>query len=77
MTFLTNIANILAKYWRVFLIQGIGYTLLLSAIAVAGGAFFGSLLALAKRSKLSIYIVIVSHAPFGTPQGQCRSCPRQ
>ena len=47
MTFLTNIANILAKYWQVFLIQGIGYTLLLSLIAVAGGAFFGSLLALA------------------------------
>ena len=54
MTFLTNIANILAKYWQVFLIQGIGYTLLLSVIAVAGGAFFGSLLALAKRSKLKI-----------------------
>ena len=30
MTFLTNIANILAKYWQVFLVQGIGYTLLLS-----------------------------------------------
>ena len=54
MTFLTNVANILAKYWQVFLIQGIGYTLLLSVIAVAGGAFFGSLLALAKRSKLKI-----------------------
>ena len=54
MTFLTNIANILAKYWQVFLVQGIGYTLLLSVIAVAGGAFFGSLLALAKRSKLKI-----------------------
>ena len=54
MTFFTNIANILAKYWRVFLLQGIGYTLLLSVIAVAGGAFFGSLLALAKRSKLKV-----------------------
>ena len=60
MTFLTNIANILAKYWQVFLVQGIGYTLLLSVIAVAGGAFFGSLLALAKRSKLKILKAIVS-----------------
>ncbi len=48
MTFITNIANIMAKYWKVFLLQGIGYTLLLSVIAVAGGAFFGSLMALAK-----------------------------
>lgn len=60
MTFFTNIANILAKYWRVFLLQGIGYTLLLSVIAVAGGAFFGSLLALAKRSRMKILRVVVN-----------------
>ena len=30
MTFLTNIADIMAKYWKTFLVQGIGYTLLLS-----------------------------------------------
>ncbi|MBR0208387.1 MAG: amino acid ABC transporter permease [Oscillospiraceae bacterium] len=60
MTFFTNIANILARYWRVFLLQGIGYTLLLSVIAVAGGAFFGSLLALAKRSRMKILRVVVN-----------------
>ena len=60
MTFFTNIANIMAKYWKVFLIQGIGYTLLLSVIAVAGGAFFGSLMALAKRSKLRILKAVVN-----------------
>ena len=60
MTFFTNIANILAKYWRVFLLQGIGYTLLLSVIAVAGGAFFGSLLALAKRSRMKILRIVVN-----------------
>ncbi|MBR2582939.1 MAG: amino acid ABC transporter permease [Oscillospiraceae bacterium] len=60
MTFFTNIANILAKYWRVFLLQGIGYTLLLSVIAVAGGAFFGSLLALAKRSRMKILRAVVN-----------------
>ena len=60
MTFFTNIAKIMAKYWQTFLLQGIGYTLLLSIIAVAGGAFFGSLLALAKRSKLRILKALVN-----------------
>ena len=60
MTFITNIANIMAKYWKTFLVQGIGYTLLLSLIAVAGGAFFGSLMALAKRSKLKILKTVVN-----------------
>ena len=60
MTFITNIANIMAKYWKTFLLQGIGYTLLLSLIAVAGGAFFGSLMALAKRSRLKILKTIVN-----------------
>ena len=59
MIFFTNIAGIMAKYWRVFLVQGIGYTLLLSLIAVAGGAFFGSLMALAKRSRLKILKILV------------------
>ena len=59
MTFIVNIANIMAKYWKVFLVQGIGYTLLLSLIAVAGGAFFGSLMALAKRSRLKILKILV------------------
>ena len=60
MTFITNIADIMAKYWKTFLLQGIGYTLLLSLIAVAGGAFFGSLMALAKRSKLKILKAVVN-----------------
>ncbi|MBR0040492.1 MAG: amino acid ABC transporter permease [Oscillospiraceae bacterium] len=60
MDFFTNIANIMVKYWKTFLLQGIGYTLLLSLIAVAGGAFFGSLMALAKRSKLKILKGIVN-----------------
>ncbi len=60
MNFIMNIVNIMAKYWQVFLLQGIGYTLLLSIIAVAGGAFFGSLMALAKRSRLRILKAIVN-----------------
>ncbi|MBR0351754.1 MAG: amino acid ABC transporter permease [Oscillospiraceae bacterium] len=60
MTFILNIVKIMTKYWKVFLLQGIGYTLLLSIIAVAGGAFFGSLLALAKRSHLKILKALVN-----------------
>lgn len=70
MTFLTNIVNIMAKYWKTFLVQGIGYTLLLSLIAVAGGAFFGSLMALAKRSRLKILkgiINVIVEVVRGTP----------
>ncbi len=70
MEFLSNIATILAKYWQVFLIKGIGITLLLSAIAVAGGAFFGSLFALAKRSKIKVLnwiITAIVEVVRGTP----------
>ncbi len=70
MTFITNVANIMAKYWRVFLLQGIGYTLLLSVIAVAGGAFFGSLMALAKRSGLKLLkglVGVIVEVVRGTP----------
>ncbi len=60
MVFVMNIVKIMTKYWKVFLLQGIGYTLLLSIIAVAGGAFFGSLMALAKRSRLKILKFIIN-----------------
>ena len=60
MNFIMNIVKILAKYWKVFLFQGIGYTLLLSLIAVSGGAFFGSLMALGKRSRLKVLKFIIN-----------------
>ena len=60
MNFIMNIVKIMTKYWKVFLLQGIGYTLLLSIIAVAGGAFFGSLMALVKRSRLKILKALVN-----------------
>ena len=60
MNFIVNIVKILAKYWKVFLFQGIGYTLLLSLIAVSGGAFFGSLMALGKRSRLKVLKLIIN-----------------
>ena len=42
--FFSNIVKIMAKYWKVFLLQGVGYTLLLSAITVVCGAVLGLLL---------------------------------
>ena len=36
------------KYWHVFLVEGIGYTLLLSLITVAVGAVLGLLLYLGR-----------------------------
>ena len=63
MTFLTNIANIMAKYWKTFLVQGIGYTLLLSLIAVAGGAFFGSLMALILKGVINAIVEVVRGTP--------------
>ncbi len=70
MVFLSNIVMIMTRYWQLFLIKGIGYTLLLSVIAVAGGAFFGSLMALGKRSKIKILkwiITAIVEVVRGTP----------
>ena len=40
------------KYWKVFLLKGVGYTLVLSLITICVGAVIGALFALAKISKL-------------------------
>ena len=46
-------AAIFLKYWDKYLIDGVSYTLLLSAITVLGGVVFASLLALMKMSKVA------------------------
>ena len=48
MNFFSNIAKIMAKYWQVFLVQGVSYTLLLSLLTVAFGAVLGLLLYLGR-----------------------------
>ena len=52
-TFFENIIMLMSKYWHVFLIKGVGYTLLLSAIAVLFGSVLGSFFALGKMSPIA------------------------
>ena len=62
--------SIFAKYWYVFLVKGVGYTLLLSIIVVIGGTLLGSLLAIGKRTGLKILngiIVAIVEVVRGTP----------
>ena len=72
MTFISfdNIVKILTKYWDKFLIDGVGYTLLLSAITVFFGAILASLLAGMKMSRIAplrwlsaAYIEIIRGTP--------------
>ena len=42
------------KYWQVFLLEGVKYTLILSAIAVVFGVVIGSLIAFGRLSKIKI-----------------------
>ncbi len=60
----------MSQYWDVFLIRGVGVTLLLSAITVFFGAIFGSLLAIAKMSRFKLLrFVVTAFVEFirGTP----------
>lgn len=63
--------NLAVKYWDKFLLTGVGYTLLLSAITVFFGTIFASVLAAMKMAKkifplrwvASIYIEIIRGTP--------------
>ena len=54
MTFISfqNIIKIMAKYWDKFLIDGVSYTLALSAITVSCGAIFAVILAWMKMADI-------------------------
>ena len=78
MTIIQNIWKVLQRYPNLFLV-GTGYTLLLSAITVVFSSFFGSLLAIMRRSRLhigkfyplrfigTIYVEIVRGTPMLLP----------
>ena len=66
----TNIVKIFTKYWDKFLIDGLSYTLSLSAITVLFGAMFAAVLAFMKMSKIAplrwisaAYIEIIRGTP--------------
>ena len=68
--FFSNIIKVLSKYWHVFLIEGVGYTLLLSLITLIFGSIIGALFAIGKMSKikpLSWLITAVIEVTRGTP----------
>ncbi len=65
-----NIVMLLQKYWKMFLLEGVSNTLLLTAIAVFFGVILGSLVALCKMSRskavrflISIYIEVIRGTP--------------
>ena len=63
-------AKIFGKYWKVFLVDGLCFTLLLSAIVVLGGTLLGALFALCKRSKfkpLGWIVAAIVEVVRGTP----------
>ena len=67
---LTNISELWSKYWQLFLFEGVRNTLILTSIAVVLGVAIGTLVAMAKMSRLwisrflvSIYIEIIRGTP--------------
>ena len=70
MNYFANIVKIMQKYWHVFLVEGIGYTLLLSLITVAVGAVLGLLLYLGRSVRfkpLNWLCIAIVEVVRGTP----------
>ena len=55
-----NIVKLMQEYWYIFLVTGIKNTLILTAISVAMGTVLGTVIAMAKMSKLKILRFIVT-----------------
>ncbi len=50
--FIPNIVKLLQNYWQIFVLEGLSYTLILSAITVFFGVIFGSFIALGRMSNI-------------------------
>lgn len=50
----SNVIKLLQDYWKVFLLEGVPYTLIFSAIAVFFGVILGSLIAFGRLSKVRL-----------------------
>ncbi len=48
--FIPNIVKLLENYWQIFILEGLTYTLILSAITVFFGVIFGAFIALGRMS---------------------------
>ena len=55
-----NIVKIMRDYWKVFLIEGISTTLILTCIAVSLGAILGTLVAIMKMSRFRVLRFVVT-----------------
>ena len=69
-TICANIVKLIRNYWRVFLIDGVSTTLLLTCIAVALGTVLGTLVAIMKMGKsrilrgiVTVYVEIIRGTP--------------
>lgn len=70
MNFFANIVKILSKYWHVFLVEGVSYTLLLSLLTVTFGAVLGLLLYLGRTVRfkpLNWLCIAIVEVIRGTP----------
>lgn len=70
MEYISNIIKIMTNYWDVFLITGVGYTLLLSVITVGCGAILGIFFCLGRMSHckpLNLLVVGFVEIIRGTP----------
>ena len=70
MDYFSNIVKILEKYWHVFLVEGVSYTLLLSLLTVAFGAILGLLLYLGRTVRfkpLNWICIAIVEVIRGTP----------
>ncbi|MDY4489555.1 MAG: amino acid ABC transporter permease [Candidatus Faecousia sp.] len=55
-----NIVKIMKDYWKVFLIEGVSNTLILTCIAVSLGAILGTLVAIMKMSRFRVLRFVVT-----------------
>ncbi len=68
--YVSNVIKIMSEYWDVFLITGVGYTLLLSAITVALGAVLGMVFCLGRMSRIAPLrwlVIAIVEVVRGTP----------
>lgn len=69
-TILTDMVEILSKYWQRFLLVGVGTTIVLALISVIGGTLLGTLVALGRMSKFKpLRAIIIAYVEVvrGTP----------